>query len=93
MRRWILPLPPRVCQRCADGAADEDAAEESRRLRDGLLCPHYRSTSPSLTVPPVELGDAVSEECSTGLRAVDDDGDCSTRALAGLVSGWEEARY
>jgi hypothetical protein len=59
-RRWIFPLP-RVCRRCEDGDADEDAAEESRRQRDRLLCPHCSSTSPP-TAPPVELGEAVSEE-------------------------------
>ena len=55
-RRWILP--PRACRHCEEGDADEDAAEESRRQRDRLLCPHCSSTSP----PTVELGEAVSDE-------------------------------
>jgi hypothetical protein len=100
-RRWILP-PPRACRRCEDGDVDEDAAEESRRQRDRLLCPHCSSTSPATAAPPpvVELGEAVSEEsdgccwwwcpCSrAGLRVADDDG---ARGRAGFESGWESAR-
>jgi hypothetical protein len=100
-RRWILP--PSACRRCEDGDADEDAAEESRRQRDRLLCPHCRSTSP-VTAPPVELGEAVSEEsegwcwcwCSpwsrAGLRPADDAGGCGARGLDGFESGCEAAR-
>lgn len=100
-RRWILPPTPRACRRCEEGDADEDAAEESRLQRDRLLCPHCSSTSPPAptAAPPVELGEAVSEESEgwlwpwsrAGLR---DDGGCGARALAdaGFESGWEAAR-
>lgn len=58
--RWILTPTP-FCRRCADGAV---AADESRRQRDRLLCPHCSSTSPTTAPPPppVELGEVVSDE-------------------------------
>uniref|UniRef100_A0A0A9CV86 Uncharacterized protein n=1 Tax=Arundo donax TaxID=35708 RepID=A0A0A9CV86_ARUDO len=97
-RRWILlPTPTPGCRRCADGAA----AAESRRQRDRLLWPHCSSTSPTPAPPPVELGEAVSEEsegwwCAwsrAGLRPADDGGGgCGARARNGLDSNEDAPR-